>query len=260
MVFALILASAAITFVLFAKDNEILNKKLAATAEANRPANLDITVVADKTCADCYDLSSIIGQISKENVKINSNQNIDSASDQGKQLVAQFGIKKLPTFLVSGELTRNAKLANFFAQAGDTTGTTFVFRQVGGPYVDTATGKIKGRTNLVMLLDVTCSQCYDVTQHESILRQFGMQPTSKVVDIKSAEGVALKNKYGIKLVPTFVLTGDVASYPDFKTVWPQVGVVAYDGAYVFTKGVPSMGTYKDLSTNKVISPAPATNK
>ncbi len=255
-VFAVMFVSAATTIFLFAKANGIINKKMADTAAANRPANLDLVMITDKTCKDCFDTDPIISQIEKENVKVNSHQMIDSASDEGKQLIAKFSIKKLPTFLLKGELTRNSVLVKFFSQTGDTTDGTFVFRQVGGPYIDVATGKVSGRVNLVLLTDITCADCYDVTQHEIILKQFGMQPPSKVLDIKSAEGQALKNRYGIKMIPTFVLTGDVSAYPDFKTVWPQVGIVAYDGAYVFTKGVPSMGVYKDLTTNKVITPAP----
>lgn len=257
---AVILLSAAITTFLFVKSNGILNKKLAETAEIKRPANLDLTIIADKTCVDCFDLNTILDQIKKENVKINSNQTIDSASEEGKQLIERFSIKKLPTFLVKGELEKNSVLTKFFSQAGDTTDNTFVFRQTGGPYVDTATKKIKGRLNLVLLTDITCTECYDVSQHEAILRQFGMQPTAKVVDIKSAEGKTLVSRYGIKMVPAFVLTGDVAAFPSFKPVWPQVGMIASDGAYVFTKGVPFMGVYKNLITNKVITPPPAANQ
>lgn len=253
---ALILLGAAVTTALFVKSNGILNKKLAETAEANRPANLELIMLSDKTCADCFNLNTILDQIKKENVKINSNQTIDGASDEGKQLIEKFAIKKLPTFLVKGELEKNSVLTKFFSQAGDTADNTFVFRQTGGPYVDAATKKIKGRLNLLLLTDITCTECYDVTQHETILRQFGMQPTSKVVDVKSAEGRSLVSRYGIKMVPAFVLSGDVAAYPSFKPVWPEVGTIAYDGAYVFNKGVPFMGVYKNLSTNKVITPAP----
>lgn len=259
-VFGVTLISAAITFFFFLKTNALTNQKIAETAEAARPANLDLIVLADQTCKECFDLNPILSQIEKENVKINSNQIIDAATAEGKKLIEKFSIKKLPTFLAKGELTKNSVLAKFFSQAGDTTADTFVFRQTGGPYVDTTTGKVKGKINLVLLIDITCTECYEVTQHQNILKQFGMQPTSKVVDIKSAEGKILVSKYGIKMVPTFVLTGEVNEYPSFKPVWPEVGIVAYDGAYVFTKGVPFMGVYKDLTTNKVVTPAPETNQ
>lgn len=255
-VFGIILVSAGVTFFYSFKTNALTDQKLAESAEAKRPANLDLIIINDKTCNDCFDVNPILDQIKKDNVKINSSQIIDRASDEGKQLVAKFAIKKLPTFLAKGELKKNEALAKFFSQAGDTTEDTFVFRQVGGPFVEADTGKVKGRVNLVLLTDITCLECYEVTQHEIILKQFGIQPTSKVVDIKSALGAALVSAYKIKMIPAFILSGEVNEYPNFKTIWPQVGIVANDGAYVFTKGVPFMGVYKNLTTNKIITPTP----
>ncbi len=257
-IFGLMLVGGIVTIVFFVKTNSLANKNMAATAEANRPANLDITTITDNTCADCFNINPLLDSIKKENVKITNQKTLDKNSDEAKQLIKEFAIKKLPTIIVKGELTKNKNLATFFSKAGDTTGGTFVFRQVGSPYELTDTGEVKGRIKLTLLADTTCTTCYDVSQHETILRQFGIITTGTVVDTKSAAGQALIHKYGIKLVPTFVLSGDVASYPDLKTIWSQVGVVAYDGAYVFTKGIPFMGIYKDLSTNRVITPPPPT--
>jgi len=255
-VFSLIFLGTAITTFLFAKNNGVLNKKLAETTEASRPANLEMVMINDKTCPDCFDTAAVMDQMEKENIKFVSHQMLDSSSDKAKELIAKFSIKKLPTFLLKGELKKNSTLAKFFAQAGDTIDDTFIFRQVGGPYIDVATGKIKGKVNLTLITDITCIECYDVAQHEAILKQFGITTGGKVVDVKSDLGKALVKAYVIKMVPAFVLTGDVKEYPSLTAVWPQVGFVARDGAYVFTKGVPFMGTYKDLATNKVVTPEP----
>ncbi len=258
-VFAIIFLGTAVTTTLFTKSNGILGKKLAETTEANRPAKLELIIINDKTCQDCFDTAAIINQMEKENIEITSNKMLDRSSDEGKELIAKFSIKKLPTFLLKGELAKNSVLANFFSQAGDTIDDTFVFRQVGGPFFDTETGKIKGKVNLVLITDITCTECYDVAQHEAILKQFGITTAAKVTDTKSDLGRALVKAYAIKMVPAFVLTGDVTEYPSLTSVWSQVGFIARDGAYVFTKGVPFMGTYKDLTTNKVITPVPETS-
>ncbi len=255
-----IFVSAMVTFFFSFKTNNLTNQRLEAATEAKRPANLDLIVLTDESCKDCFNLNPILDNLKKENIKINSTKTIDGSTDEGKQLIAGLGIKKLPTFLVKGELQKNSVLAKFFSTTGDTIDNTFVFRQVGGPYLDVATGKIMGRVSMVLLMDIACSECYDVTQHEIILKQFGIQPVSKVVDIKSVLGASLVNAYKIKMIPAFILTGDVNAYPDFKAIWPQVGIVANDGAYVFTKGVPFMGVYKNLTTNKIITPSQAPAK
>lgn len=254
VVAGIIFVSAAVTIFFSYKTNGLTNQKLKAAAEAKRPANLDLVLITDESCKDCFNLNPILDNLKKENIKINSTQTVDSAGEEGKQLIAKLAIKKLPTFLVKGELAKNSNLAKFFSATGETVDGTFVFRQVGGPFVDTGTGKVSGRVNMVMIIDSTCLECYDVTQHELILKQFGILPASKVVDTKSVLGASLLNAYKIKMVPAFILTGDVNAYPDFKAVWPQVGIVANDGAYIFTKGVPFMGVYKNLTTNKVITP------
>lgn len=78
------------------------------------------------------------------------------------------------------------------------------------------------------------------------------------MDVKSPEGQSLVNKYGISLAPTFVLTGEVKEYETLLKIWPQVGTVK-NNAYIFTLGVPAMGIYRNLTTNKIINPAIAAN-
>ena len=259
-IFGVMSVSGAVAIFFSFKTNAVANQKIEILSEAKRPANLDLVMITDQTCKDCFDLTSVINNLKKENIKITSEKNIDSTGDEGKQLIAKFAIKKLPAFLLKGELKKNSILSQFFSKTGDINDGTFVFRQVGGPYVSTENGKVKGRINLILITDITCSDCYDVTNHETILKQFGMQPKVSALDIKSAAGIVLKNKYGIKMAPTFVMTGDVNEYPGLKSAWPEVGMIAYDGAYVFTKGVPFMGVYKNLTTNKVVTSSPSTAK
>jgi thiol-disulfide isomerase/thioredoxin len=253
-VFGIMLIGGTIAIVFFLRTNTLATQKITEAAEAKRPANLDITIITDKKCTDCFDVNSLLSQIKKQNTSVASEKSIDKESNEGKDLIKKFAIIRLPTFLVSGELNKDQKLADFFSQAGETIDNTFVFRQVGPPYSLTDTDVVKGRIKFYLLTDTSCDQCYDVTRHEAILQQFGITVPSTVLDVKSVAGRALVNKYNIRLIPTLVLTGEVGEYPSLKPVWEQVGAIASDGAYVFTKGVPLMGTYKDLRTNKIITP------
>ncbi len=258
-VFGGMLIASTIGIVFFLKTNTLANQKIAETAEASRPANLDLIVITDKKCTDCFDVNSLLGQIKQQNVNISSEKSVDKDSTEGKELIQKFAVTRLPTFLFNGELTKDEKLNEFFSQAGETIDGTFVFRQVGPPYSLADTGEVKGRVNFTLLTDITCTECYDVTRHEAILQQFGIVVPATVLDIKSVAGRALVNKYKIKLVPTLVLSGEVNEYPSLKPVWEEVGDIATDGTYIFTKGVPLMGTYKDLSTNKIITPPAPTS-
>lgn len=248
-----------ISIVFFVRTNMLADKKLAEYAEANRPANLDLVTIKDNSCKDCFNINTVVDYIKKENVKITSEKTLDKNSDEGRAILEQYTIEKLPAFVLKGEFNKLSKLTEFFSKTGDVKDGVFVFRQTGAPYTAVDTGKVKGRIVLSLLTDVTCTECYDVTQHETILKEsFGINTTANILDTKSAPGQAMIRKYGIKLVPTIVIAGETDEYPGLKSVWSQVGIVAKDGTYIFTTGVPLMGTYKDLTTNKVITPAPPT--
>lgn len=249
-----ILIGGIVSTAFFLKTNSLANKNITAATETKRPANLEWIAILDESCKDCFDINPVFDYLKKENVNFTSQKNLDKNSEEGKNLIEKYSIKKLPTFILKGELQKNSVLAQFFSKTGDTEENTFVFRQVGAPYSLAATGEVKGQVNFTMITDTSCTECYDVTQHEIILQQFGIASPGTVIDAKSAAGQALIKKYRITLVPTFILSGDMNEYPSLKPVWAQVGVIASDGTYVFTSGTPFMGTYKNLTTNKVISP------
>lgn len=253
-IFGLMVIGSLVAIIFFIRTGSVANEKIAASTEAKRPANIELVTITDTTCTDCFNINQVLDYIKKENVNITSEKTVDRNSDEGKQLIQQFAIKKLPALTIKGELAKLTNLEQFFKQTGDTTDDTFVFRQVGAPYTSVDTGTVKGRISFTLITDVSCTTCYDVTQHEVILKNnFGINITANVIDAKSAAGKALIQKYKITLLPTFVLTGEPAEYPSLTEAWADVGKVATDGAYVFT-GVPLMGTYRDLATNKVITP------
>ena len=69
--------------------------------------------------------------------------------------------------------------------------------------------------------------------------------------MSSDEGVALLGKYGIKKVPTMILSGDMDSYPALTGIWSQVGTVK-DGVYVFQNVEVLQLPFKDLATGQVV--------
>lgn len=239
------------------KTNLVLTQKQAETEEAKRPADLAMTIITDQSCEDCFSLSSLLQAIKEQNVNLKSEQVLDASSDEAAGLIADYKIQKLPTVLVSGEISKEKSLHELWPKLGEVVGETFVLRQSGFPYVEVISGKVRGRVEVILLADSSCAECYDVTQHEVILQQaFGI-PTenARALDVSFGEGRELRNKYNITLAPTVIIKGDTEAYVSLKPVWPQVGTIEDDGAYVFREGVKRMGVYKDLTTGKVVDPA-----
>jgi hypothetical protein len=238
------------------RTNWLLNKKIVAVKEAERPANIDIIVLQESNCQDCSNLGLLIEAIKKENVKVNSEKTVEISSSEGMELINKYSIAKVPTLIISGEIEKDTNLKALWPQLGEVKDSTFVLRQVSAPYVLTNSGDIRGRVKWIMLTDTSCSECYNVTRHEAILKQFGMSTQDRqLIDIRFPDGQELVDRYQIKLLPTIILIGDLEVYSSLTKIWPQVGTIEDDGAYVFREGVKQMGAYKDLTTDTVVKPA-----
>lgn len=220
---------------------------------------LKYTIVTSKACGTkCWDTSLFFDVLAQNGGKEKGRTTIYIEDAAAKETVNKFKITQVPTILVSGELNKNAQLKGFFDALGETIDNTFVLRQVIPPYIDTATGQLKGEVAVTYITDAACKECYDVKLHEASLTNFGvMTGNTKTVDVSSAEGKELLKKYNITKVPTIIITGQPAEYQSLKSIWATVGEVASDGSYVFTKLDEMGGSYFDLKQNKLIKAAPA---
>ncbi|MFA5047813.1 MAG: hypothetical protein WC516_02090 [Patescibacteria group bacterium] len=225
---------------------------------ANKKLDIKITVLTKKDCPECWDVNLFIDALKQKNIKNSKAKTVYIDSSQGKKLIDQYKITKVPTVLLSGDLTGDADLKAGLAVLGDIVDKVFVLRQIIPPYIDVKTGEEKGKLAVIYLTDSSCKTCYDVNLHADILKnKFVIEPkVAKTVDVNSDEGKQLVTKYKIKFVPTFLLQGQVSEYTGLEQIWSQIGQVASDGTYIFTQ-VDQMGTYKDLTKNKTITPPPA---
>ena len=220
---------------------------------------LRIIVVTSKLCADkCFDINLFLDALKQNGIKEVGTETLNVEDSQGKALAEKYKITKVPTVLISGELDKNPQLAQAWASLGEIIDQVFVFRKLIPPYIEVATGELKGQFSLVYLTNESCSKCYDVKLHDTALGNLGLKTNdNKIVDVSSDEGKELLKKYAILSVPTILLSGDLAEYSGLQQIWPQVGIIASDGTYVFTK-MDEMGSYMNLKTGKLVEVAPPT--
>ena len=87
------------------------------------PVELEIIVLNDKTCAGC-NTSSII-QTSRQLFRGAKIRGVDVSSEEGKNLISEYGIEKVPSYIFSSEVVNtfswmaNNNLAPEFQKAGD---------------------------------------------------------------------------------------------------------------------------------------------
>ncbi len=223
-----------------------------------RPKTMMVALFKEN-CLDCYDLAPVIGQL-RAQLKLDAPRQISIDSPEGKELVKKYDIRLVPTLVFDKE----ASLYPTLAQVWENVGTVeedghYVMRNVNPPYYNVSAQNVQGLLTLTVVKDRTCATCYNTLEYNKpILRRLGLTfKEERQLEVGEPEGRNLITTYNITALPTIILTGDLNAYPFLKGVWPSVGSIEDDGAYVFRKvdlfGLP----YKDLAKNEVVTPAPA---
>ena len=183
---------------------------------------------------------------------------VDYGSGEGKKVASEFSMMRLPGILVSGDVMEYPIGAQL-AQVGTTKKGGAIALGANPPYFNVTTGRIEGVAGMVWLNDSSCSGCYDVRMHQAIVEgrfQIYLETVS-TIDAGSKEGMDMITRYNVTALPTVILTGDLSLYAQLTSIWPGVGTVEKDGAYVFREmGQISGSPYKDVMTGKIIPNLP----
>jgi len=218
-------------------------------------AELTLTVISAKDCKECFDTSELLSTIREsDKVKVVKDNTYDRDSRKGKKLIEQYGITRLPAVLINGNVEKIFDVASFTQNLGkQAEDGTLVMTNIPPPYLDLATGNVKGKFTAIYVTDKTCTDCYDIGLHKQALEGLLMIPAEeKFYDRAEEEGKRLIEAYKIIAVPTLLLQGEMDAFPQLQQVWPTVGTIEADGTYVFRSGLKQMGNYFDLKTNKLV--------
>ena len=204
-------------------------------------AKVKIKVIRDASCPNCFDLSLIIDLVKSKNVKIREEKIIEFDSGESRKLIDKYNIKKVPTVLVFGEIG-NLSIANF-----ERRGDALVFVKTLSPYVDAASGKVKGLVELTYIKKSGCDKCKELTSLISQFKQIGMK-FDKETTLDDIQAKELIEKYDIKKLPTLIFSEESAEYDTIKEGWQALGTVESDGSRVMRTINPP---YFDLESNDI---------
>ncbi|MBU0978547.1 MAG: hypothetical protein ABIJ03_03375 [Patescibacteria group bacterium] len=226
-----------------------VNKNIELTKEVSRPANVKIIKITTPDCVDCFNIDRIVDDFKKLNIKIEEEQTLIFDSPEANEKVLQFAIKKVPTFLVTGELTKS-NIENFVKSQGQVQDDTFVFTKVTPVYIDPDSKQKVGQVVATILTDPSCPLCVDPKLMVESLKQSGV----KIIDQKeviwnSLEGQQIIKQYKILKIPTFLLSPEIDLYDDIKSNWTQLGTVEQDQTYVARNLI---FPYRDLEKNEIV--------
>ena len=220
--------------------NKTLNSNIEAAREAARPGKIEITLIDDSTCADCSDISEVVQYVKSIKSNVTKEKTLEFSSSEAKELISKYQIRRIPVVLVTGELNKIS------IEGFETKSNALVFAEAPAPYVDAATGKVRGRVSLTLLKDKSCEKCNDLKLLINQMKFSGIKiAEEKNVTIDSIGGQELAEKYKINFVPTLILSQDAADYPIIQQAWPQIGTKEKDSSYVLRLVYPP---YINLTT------------
>ncbi|MBI4170968.1 MAG: hypothetical protein HY514_04685 [Candidatus Aenigmarchaeota archaeon] len=250
---ALAIVLSVANFSLIATRSEKVQEVVKLTEQQNQPAKLELTKIAASSCRDCFDIDAVVENLKKSNVNVTSEKTVDFSSSEAKQLIAQYNIEKLPTVIVLGEVNKSTVTQlwnqNWNVEMKDGTQVSSVYSAVAPPYVDAASGDVKGLVALTHILDESCPTCADLTQVINFFKQNGVKFLSeKTINYDSPEAKELISKFGVQKVPALVISKDVLEYPAVAQAWPQLNATEKQGFYALHTTVPP---YRDLATDKI---------
>lgn len=198
-------------------------------------------------CMECTPLSQMQTQFEKLGVKIKDYETVSSSSERGKELIGNNNLTFTPALLVSEDIEEYwwlfDQLKNSFLKRGD----YFLFKNSIAPYVDLASGKIKGKVDIIFLENNSCEECFNVTELKGSFQSLGIYfENEKSVDISSNEGKNLLKKYNITAIPTVILSKEIQDYEAIKKILEQIGTFENDEKFVFRKLDSLNVNYQDL--------------
>ena len=240
------------------KDGELLFKSQKPVyidaVSGNSIGRVSVKNLKDSSCAKCADTTALITGLEQAGVVIANKKTIERTSNEGKELIKKYKIEQIPTLILSSNISVYESISQAWSQIGTIEKDgSYIIRRINPPFINTSTGNVIGITDITLLTDKSCPECYDVTIHKSILNQYGVVlGNEKTIDITAEEAKKLIERYNIKAVPTIILSKDASNYPALVQIWSQVGSIEADGKFVFRE-ITAMkdSVYRDLTTNKI---------
>lgn len=227
--------------------------QLYSTSSVTKPVELEkpdieYALLVPKDCPLCYDLKAVTSKIETMNLEVKEKVDVDPSSSAGKALIKKYALERLPAIIIKGEVRDSSQLLSFLNDVGTEREGAFIVTALNPPFVDTASGDVKGLMTITLLAKDDCKDCFDIEPLLGLLQEQLSVKEIKKIAYNSPEGKALLATYNISKLPTVIFDEEASYHPSITEVWENVGSVEEDGSYVMRNLNPP---YFDLVQGKV---------
>lgn len=245
----LILAIVLINTLTIARLTSSISNAMAEALELSRPAKLSAVIIKPDSCENCFDIESAYEGIKNANILIEDEKRLTEKDDEAGQLIAKYGIEKLPTIIFTGEIQKDPELEKAWDNIGEIRNEAVIFTKLTPPYFSTAENRVVGEVKVTYIEDSSCDKCFTYKSFVNQLKNSGVSiKNEKTVNYNETEGRKLIQEYGITTVPTFVLDKEIGVYENVTKDWSRFGKVADDGNYITTQVNPP---YRDIKSGTI---------
>jgi thiol-disulfide isomerase/thioredoxin len=204
--------------------------------------NTTAVIILPNECPECNSSIILIENLKQDWVDLGTEivetKTVYDTSEEGRNMIIRYKIEKLPALVLTKEGQWDSRiLSTWLADIGSVEDDgSLVQREVVPPYYDTVNDTTRGKVEVIFINDKTCENCYDAYAFAGDLVaifQFNVKDVSEY-DISSIEGNAIVSEYGIKEIPTFLVSGEAGVYNGFDGFWlAHDNTQEDDGWYVF---------------------------
>src|SRR3989338_8839185 len=157
--------------------NQLTNELTSETEELNRAAEIQLTIISDTNCSDCFDISTVVETIKSANVEVTTETSLDYTEAYAMELIDRYSIETLPTIIVTGEIAKEGSEISGLTSIDD----ALIFDNPDPVYLDLSTEEYKGRVQATLIKNSDCEECYDLSEFvETLATLMSISETNEI--------------------------------------------------------------------------------
>ncbi len=215
------------------------------TVQLTNESNALVFVIKDSTCTKCFKIDELVSQAFSD-LNITT---LEATSQEGKDLIAKYSLTKVPVVVIQNPDKLDPGVAAALQSVAFKQQDAMVLYSPAPPYLELATGQLKGEISLTVIEADNCKDCNNFTGLKDQLTTQGILITN-YTQLKHTDAQAknLMQKYKINFAPFIIFSSGLGDYLQIAKAWTSIGIIASDGNYVQTIPNPP---FLNLTTSSV---------
>ncbi len=190
-------------------------------------------------CQDCFQLINLTNSLFQNNF-----ERVSFSDQRGKDLAGKYSVSKLPALIIfDASKVQDPQFQPLLVSRLD----ALILESPVPPFVEVATGDVKGKVTSYSISSSNCSQCVRSSDFIKEVKDNGAAIQNQELAGDSSKAHELIVKYNLTFLPAFIFSRDLLEYSQFKQSWSILGSIENDGYLVMRQPLPP---YVNLSNNQ----------